>query len=270
MARLSDKVAIVVGAGSSGPGWGTGKATAAVFARQGAKVVAADINLKAAEETAHLIAGEGGEALALQSDATKPDDVARLVGETLKAFGRIDILDNNLGILKTGGVAELALEDWQKLLEVNLTSYFLTCKAVIPVMRRQFQETGSGGAIVNISSTSGIRYSGVPYIAYATTKGAIMPFTRHLALQHAKEGIRANTILPGMLNTPMIVEPLKDAYAGGDVAKMLAIRDAQCSMGHMGDAFDVAHAAAFLASDEARYITGTELIVDGGLSARSA
>jgi NAD(P)-dependent dehydrogenase (short-subunit alcohol dehydrogenase family) len=125
-----------------------------------------------------------------------------------------------------------------------------------------------GGVIVNIASIAGIRDIGVPYISYSTSKGAVIPFTRSIALQYAKQGIRANAILPGLMNTPMIVEPLKDAYAGGDVAEMIRIRDAQCPTGRMGDAWDVAHAALFLASDEAKYITATELVVDGGITAK--
>ena len=144
-------------------------------------------------------------------------------------------------------------------------------------MLRQYEEsldaTGDrrqarGGTIVNIASIAGIRDTGVPYISYNTTKGAVLPFTRSVALQYAGQGIRANSVLPGLMNTPMIVEPLKDSYAGGDVEKMIAIRDAQCPMGYMGDAWDVAQAALFLASDEARYVTGAELVVDGGLTGK--
>jgi NAD(P)-dependent dehydrogenase (short-subunit alcohol dehydrogenase family) len=137
-------------------------------------------------------------------------------------------------------------------------------------MVRQFERNGRGGAIVNIASIASIRYTGFPYIAYNTSKGAVIPFTRSIALQYAKQGIRANAILPGLMKTPMIVEPLKHAYAGGDVEKMYEIRDAQCPTGKMGDAWDVAYAALFLASDEARYITATELLVDGGITAKYA
>ncbi len=152
---------------------------------------------------------------------------------------------------------------------VNLRSQFLTHKHVLPVMLRQDPNAhGLRGAIVNIGSISGSRWTGVPYISYSTSKGAIVPFTRSVALQYAGQGIRANAILPGLMNTPMIVEPLKDSYGGGDIAEMIRVRDAQCPMGHMGDAWDVANAALFLASDEAKYITATELVVDGGLTAK--
>jgi len=266
--RLAGRVALVVGAGSSGPGWGNGKAAAVLFAREGAAVACVDLREEAAEETAEIIAEEGGTALAIAADVSDGRQVADCVAATLEAFGRIDVLHNNVGILALGGPAELDEAEWRRCLDVNLTSMFLTCKHVLPVMERQFEAGGRGGVIVNIASIAGIRDTGVPYVAYSTTKGAVIPFTRSVALQYARKGIRANCILPGLMNTPMIVEPLKGAYAGGDVERMIALRDAQCPTGKMGDAWDVAHAALFLASDEARYITATELVVDGGITAK--
>ncbi|MEX0923249.1 MAG: SDR family NAD(P)-dependent oxidoreductase [Rhodovibrionaceae bacterium] len=275
--RLKGRVAMVVGAGSSGPGWGNGKAAAALFAREGAQVFCIDVNQAAAEETVEIIRGEGGEATACRADVSKADQVEAAVAACLEAYGRIDVLENNVGILKVGGPVETSEEDWDRVIEVNIKSMFLTCKYAIPVMLRQYEqslaETGDrrrarGGAIVNISSIAGIRDTGVAYISYNTSKGAVLPFTRSIALQYAGQGIRANSVLPGLMNTPMIVEPLKDSYAGGNVEEMIAIRDAQCPMGTMGDAWDVAQAALFLASDEARYITGAELVVDGGLTCK--
>lgn len=263
--RLQDKIAIVTGAGSVGPGWGNGKATAVLFAREGAKILAVDVNPVAAEETQKIIEDEGGACVPYQANVAKAGDVAALVEACLDAFGRVDILHNNVGIVEVGGPVELSEDDWDRVNEVNLKSMFLTCKYVLPVMERQ-----GGGAIVNISSISGIRWSGVSYISYSTTKGAVLPFTRSVALQYADRNIRANAILPGLMNTPMIVEPLSDAYGEGDVDRMIDVRDAQCPMGHMGDAWDVAHAALFLSSDEAKYITGAELVVDGGISCRFA
>ncbi|MCZ6604454.1 MAG: SDR family NAD(P)-dependent oxidoreductase [Alphaproteobacteria bacterium] len=263
--RLRGKIAIVTGAGSVGPGWGNGKATAVLFAREGADIFAVDLNLAAAEETRKIIEDEGGVCVPYQANVAKADEVSALVETCLDAFGRIDILHNNVGIVRIGGPVELSEESWDHVNEVNLKSMFLTCKHVLPVMERQ-----GGGAIVNISSISGIRWSGVSYISYSTTKGAILPFTRSVALQYADRNIRANAILPGLMNTPMIVEPLSHAYGEGDVDRMIDVRDAQCPMGHMGDAWDVAHAALFLASDEAKYVTGAELVVDGGLSCRFA
>ncbi len=261
--RLKDRVAIVVGAGSSGPGWGNGKATAVLFAREGAKVICVDVNEAAAQETAQIIVDEGHEAVAVQADVTRSDQVEALVSGSVERWGRIDILQNNVGILDSSGPVELSEAEWDKVITVNLKPIFLTCKHVLPVMEQQGK-----GAIVNVGSIAGLRWLGVPYITYSTTKGAIPPFTRSIALQYAAKGIRANSVLPGLMNTPMIREPLKDAYADGDVDKMIEIRDAQCPMGHMGDAWDVAMASLFLASDEARYVTGTELVVDGGITAK--
>lgn len=261
--RLNDRVAIVVGAGSSGPGWGNGKAAAVLFAREGAKVLCVDRNQSAAEETAAIITAEGLEAVAFQADVTQSDQVEALVSQCQTLWGRIDVLQNNVGILDSAGPVELEEAEWDRVISVNLKPMFLTCKYVLPVMERQGK-----GAIVNVGSIAGLRWLGVPYITYSTTKGAIPPFTRSIALQYAAKGIRANSVLPGLMNTPMIREPLKDAYADGDVDKMIEIRDSQCPMGHMGDAWDVAMASLFLASDEARYITGTELIVDGGITAK--
>jgi NAD(P)-dependent dehydrogenase (short-subunit alcohol dehydrogenase family) len=263
--RLDGKVAMVVGAGSSGPGWGNGKATAVLFAREGAKLFCVDINLAAAEETVAIIRGEGGTAEAWRADVAKAADVEALVARCLEVYGRIDVLDNNVGILEVGGPVEASEESWDRVIDVNLKSMFLICKHVLPVMLRQ-----GGGAIVNSGSIAGIRDTGVPYISYSASKGAVLPFTRAVALQYAKQGIRANAVLPGLMNTPMIVEPLKGAYASGDVDEMIRLRDAQCPTGSMGDAWDVAHAALFLASDEARYITGTHLVVDGGITAKFA
>ena len=262
--RLAGKVAMVVGAGSSGPGWGNGKAAAVLFAREGAKVFCIDRNLEAAEETAAIIAGEGGAALAHRADVSLKAEVEASTAACLEAYGGIDLLDNNVGILELGGPVELEEASWDRQIAVNLKSMYLTCGAVIPAMLAR-----GGGAIVNISSIAGLRYLGVPYIAYSATKGAIMPFTRAIALQYAAEGIRANCVAPGLMDTPMIREPLKDAYGAGGVATMVAARDATCPMGRMGDAWDVAHAALFLLSDEAKYITATELVVDGGLTARA-
>ncbi len=261
--RLKDKVAIVTGAGSSGPGWGNGKATAALFARQGARVVAVDLNPQAVEETRSIIAAEGGECTAFEADATRADQVEAMVRHALDTYGRIDILHNNVGIVEVGGPVEASEESWDRVMDTNLKSMFLTCKYTLPHMERQ-----GGGAIVNISSVVGIRYLGVPYISYSASKAGILQFTQSIAVEYAEKNIRVNAILPGLMNTPMIVEPLKDVYGDGDVEKMIQIRDQQCPMKKMGDAWDVAYAALFLASDEAKYITGSQLVVDGGLTCK--
>ena len=260
--RLNGKVALVTGAGSSGPGWGNGKATAVLFAREGAKILAADLNLAAAQETVELIGAEGGAAVAHQADVADGAQVKAMAEAGLARFGRIDVLHNNVGILEPGGVVEASEASWDRVMEVNLKSMFLTCKAVIPIM-----ETQGAGAIVNVASIAGVRWLGIPYISYQASKAAVIQFTRTVAIEYARKGIRANSILPGFMNTPMIQGPLMATY-GGEADKMIAARDALCPTGKMGDAWDVAFAALFLASDEARYITATELVVDGGLSAK--
>jgi NAD(P)-dependent dehydrogenase (short-subunit alcohol dehydrogenase family) len=262
--RLKDKVAIVTGAGSVAEGWGNGKAAAVLFAREGAKVLAVDVSLEAAEECGRIITDEGGACEAVRADVSEAADVESMVKRCVKTFGRVDVLHNNVGILEVGGPVETTEESWDRVIAVNLKSMFLTCKQVLPLMEAQ-----GGGAIVNISSITAIRYLGVPYIAYSSTKAAIIQFTKSIALQYADRNVRANVILPGHVDTPMVRVSLADAYAEGDVEKMVDIRNAQCPMKKMGDAWDVAHAALFLASDEARYITGAELVVDGGLSCRA-
>ena len=259
--RLKEKVALVSGAGSSGPGWGNGKATAVLFAREGARVLAVDINFAAAVETKRIIEAEGGVCEAVAGDVSRTDDVAAVVDACILAFGRIDVLHNNVGIVEVGGPVETSEESWDRVNDVNMKSMFLTCKQVLPHMIRQGK-----GAIVNIASVSGIRWLGVPYISYAATKAAIIQFTRVIALQYARSGIRANSILPGMMNTPMVHAAEVIAAYGGSAEEMVRRRDEQCPMGRMGDAWDVAYAALFLGSDEAKYITGTELVVDGGLT----
>ncbi len=263
--RLEGKVVLVTGCGSVGPGWGNGKAIAALFARQGAKIFGCDINLEAAAETRKIVQDEGGEMEVVHCDVGSASQVEQLVASCVVRFGRIDVLVNNVGIVEVGGPVDYPLEKWQRALEVNVTSMFLTCKYVIPHMLE-----GGGGSIVNIGSIAGIRYSGVPYISYYTTKAATLGLSRGVALQYAKDNIRSNVIMPGLMKTPFVVEPLKDIYGGGNVDAMMDKRDSQCPMGHMGDAWDVANAALYLASDEAKYITSAELVVDGGITAKFA
>jgi NAD(P)-dependent dehydrogenase (short-subunit alcohol dehydrogenase family) len=264
--RLEGKVAIVTGAGSVGPGWGNGKATAALFAREGAKVLAVDLKREASEETKAIIDGEGGAVQVFVGDVSKTADVKAMVEACLGAFGRIDILHNNVGIVAIGGPVEQSEADWDRVMQVNLKSMFLTCKHVLPHMVRQFEVDGRGGSIVNIASIAGIRWLGVPYISYHASKAGVIQFTKAVAVEYAAKGVRCNAILPGLMNTPMIVEPLANAYGKGGVQTMIEKRNAQCPTGKMGDAWDVAYAALFLASDEAKYITGVELPVDGGIT----
>lgn len=263
MGRLSGKTAIVVGAGSIGPGWGNGKATAVTLAREGAQVFCVDRNGSAAEETAAIIIGEGGKAVAFKADAARGEDIAAMVASCLRAYGRIDVLDNNVGIAETGSVVDVAEADWDRVFAVNLKSAYLAMKHVIPVMVEQ-----GGGSIINISSIASIRHLGISYITYATTKAAMNQMTRTTAVEFAARKVRVNAILPGLMKTPMVEHSagLAASYAKGDVEAMWRARDAQVPMGHMGDAWDVANAALFLASDESKYVTGIELVVDGGIT----
>ncbi len=263
--RLKGKVALITGVGSAGEGWGNGKATAVLFAREGAKVYGVDINPAAAEQTRGIILGEGGQCWVRRADVSKSADVRAAVSDCLATYGRIDILVNNVGIVAVGGAVEQSEEVWERVLAVNLSSIFLTCKYVLPQMERQ-----GDGSIVHIGSIAGIRWTGVPYVSYSSTKAGMLGLSRTVALQYAPKNIRSNCVLPGLMDTPMFVEPLKEAYAGGDLEKMKAIRDQQCPMGRMGDAWDVAYAVLFLASDEAKYVTGAELVVDGGITCKFA
>ncbi len=261
--RLAGKAALVVGAGSVGPGWGNGKAAAALFAREGARVCCADINLDAAEQTAGIIRAEGGEAFAVQADVADAASVEHMVATCMNAFGGIDVLDNNVGLAEVGGVVELPEAEWDRVMSINLKGAYLTMKHVIPHM-----VVRGGGSIINISSIAAIRYTGVPYATYYASKAALNHLTRTTAAEYAARKVRVNAVLPGLMKTPMVETSagLAGAYGDGDVEAMWAARDAQVPMGHMGDAWDVAHAALFLASDEARYVTGIELLVDGGIT----
>jgi NAD(P)-dependent dehydrogenase (short-subunit alcohol dehydrogenase family) len=265
MERLKGKVAMVVGAGSIGPGWGNGKATAVTFARHGAQVFCVDRNAAAAAETVGLIESEGGRATAYTADVSRAGEVAAMAKACLEAYGRIDVLDNNVGIAEMGSVVDLEEAAWDRVFAVNLKSAYLTMKHVIPVMIAQ-----GGGSIINISSVASIRQAGVSYVSYGASKAAMNQMTRTSAVEFAPQHVRVNAVLPGLMKTPMVEHSagLAASYAKGDVEEMWRKRDAQVPMGHMGDAFDVAHAALFLASDEAKYITGITLVVDGGLTCR--
>ena len=261
--RLKNKVALVFGAGSCGPGWGNGKATSVLYAREGAKVVAVDKNLSAAEETRSIIASEKGDCIALAADVTRADEVEAVVKKCVDTYGRIDVLHNNVGIAEIGGPVETSEESWDRVMDVNIKSMFLTCKYVLPIMEAQ-----RSGAIINISSVASIRWSGVPYIGYYASKAAVNNFTQAVALQYANKGIRVNAILPGLMHTPMVVEALEQFF--GNAEEVIKQRNAACPTGKMGDAWDVAYASLFLASDEAKYITGVLLVVDGGVSCKCA
>lgn len=266
--RLEGKACLIIGAGSIGPGWGNGKATAARFADEGGKVICVDLNAEAAEETAEVVRDRGGEAISLQADASSEADIERIVAQSLEAFGSIDVLNNNVGIAPMGGVCDLSTEDWDRAFDINLKSCFLGMKHVIPQMVEQ-----GGGSIINTSSIASIRYTGVNYATYYASKAAMNHLSATTASEFASRKVRVNTVLPGLLKTPMMVamaEKATAAYGSADLEEMWRKRDAQVPMGHMGDAWDVANAVLFLASDEARYITGIDLVVDGGITLKFA
>jgi NAD(P)-dependent dehydrogenase (short-subunit alcohol dehydrogenase family) len=261
--RLQDRIAIVTGAGSVGPGWGNGRATAVRFAEEGAKIFAVDRDPDSVKETVDKVKAVGGEIVVHQCDVTDNASVATMVKACVDRFGRIDVLMNNVGGSAHGGPVEMSEEVWDAQVDFNLKSVFLTCKHVLPVMEKQGK-----GAIVNVASTSGIRFTGAFQVGYAATKAAVIQFSRVVAVQYASKGIRVNTVIPGQLHTPMVEARLAKQRAGGDVEKLLADRLKRIPIGFAGDGRDTANAALFLASDEARFITGTEIIVDGGMSVR--
>lgn len=257
--RLKDKIAIVFGAGSSGPGWSNGKAAAVAYAREGAAVICVDLYLASAKETADIILGESFAAVPLAADVTSSASVEDAVKTTLQQFGQIDILHNNVGVVTAGGPEELDEGAFLASLDINVGSVLRTAKAVLPHMVAR-----KSGTIVNISSLAAIRWTGYPYFAYYASKGAVNQATVALAMQYAKQGIRANCIMPGLIDTPLIYKQISVNYSSTE--QMVAERNRLVPMGHMGTAFDVANAAVFLASDEARFITGICLPVDGGQS----
>jgi NAD(P)-dependent dehydrogenase (short-subunit alcohol dehydrogenase family) len=264
--RLAGKIALVTGAGSSGPGWGNGKATAVLFAREGAKVFLVDVNQDAVAETKAIIESEGGIARAWRADVSQAEEVAALVAACVETFGRIDVLHNNVGISVLGGAVETDEANWDRVFQVNLKSVFLTCKYVLPIMVAQ-----GGGSIVNISSVASIRWGGVAYLSYSASKAALNQLTKCVGLEYARKGIRCNCILPGLMDTPMPRMQLMEAFAAkGGLEEMLRVRDAISPTGKQGEPWDVAYAALFLASDESKYVNATELVVDGGLSQATA
>lgn len=260
--RLQGKIALVVGAGSVGEGWGNGKAAAVAFAREGAKVACLDLKKEAAQVTADIIAGDGGEAMAIAADVVENAQVEAAVAEVRARWGRIDVLHNNVGITGKGGPVEESEESWDRVMAVNVKSMFLTCKHVLPLMIDQ-----GGGSIINISSLAGIRWTGYSYISYYASKAAVINFTRGVAIQHAKQGIRANAVLPGIMDTPHVYQEITRHYSS--TAEMVAARDALSPTGKQGTAWDVAMAAVFLASDESKYVNGVVLPVDGGLHCKA-
>lgn len=261
--RLANKVALIMGAGSVGSGWGNGRAMAVRFAEEGATVFGTDLSLDAMHETAQMIEQFNGRFIPLFCDVTDSASIEKAVSETMMQAGRIDILVNNVGGSAAGGPVEMTEEVWDSQIDRNLKSVFLTCKHVLPIMEKQ-----SGGAIINMASTSGIRWTGSAQVAYAATKAGVIQLSRVVAVQYAPHNIRVNTIIPGQLHTPMVEVRLAKQRTGGDVSQLLAQRQSRIPLPFMGDGRDTANAAVYLASDEARFVTGTEIVVDGGMSVR--
>jgi NAD(P)-dependent dehydrogenase (short-subunit alcohol dehydrogenase family) len=261
--RLAGKVAIITGAGCVGPGWGNGRSECVRFAEEGAKIFAVDLKPEPMAETLERVHAVGGEIVTHLCDVTDRAQVEAMVEACIQRFGRVDILINNVGGSARGGPVEMDEETWDHQMDFNLKSVYLTCKAVLPKMEAQ-----GSGAIINTGSSAGLRWTGVPQSAYAAAKAAIIQFSRVVAVQYAPKGIRVNTVIPGQLHTPMVAARLAGQNAGGDVEGLLKKRQARIPLGFMGDGRDIANAALFLCSDEARFITGTELLVDGGMTAR--
>jgi NAD(P)-dependent dehydrogenase (short-subunit alcohol dehydrogenase family) len=261
--RLDGKVAIVTGAGQTpGDTIGNGRATALLFAREGARVLVVDRDETSARETEEKIRAAGGEAAAFRGDVTRSEDCRAMTRTCSDRFGRIDVLHNNVGVgAGDSGPVHLTEEAWDRIHTVNLKSMFLTAKHVLPVMRRQ-----GGGVILNVSSIASICSVGM--LAYKTSKAGVNALTHALAIGNAEYGIRVNAILPGLMNTPMAIEGIS-RERGIAKEEVIRARDAQVPLGRkMGTAWDVAYAALFLASDEAKFVTGVLLPVDGGQSAR--
>lgn len=261
--RLQGKIAIVTGAGSVGPGWGNGRAIAYRFAQEGAHVFAVDRDESAMQETVERVREAGGQITTWRADVTDTDAVREMVQACVKALGRVDILVNNVGGSRKGGPVTLDEAVWDEQIDFNLKSVYLGCRHVLPLMQAQ-----GGGAIVNIASTSGTRWTGSAQVGYSSAKAGVIQLSRVVAIEHAKQNIRCNTVIPGQMHTPMVEVRLAGQRAGGDVEALLAIRQSRIPLPFMGDGMDTANAALFLASDEARFITATEIVVDGGMSAR--
>ncbi len=259
---LKGKVALVLGAGSSRPGLSIGKATSIAFGRAGAAVVAVDVDDEAAAAVADEIRSEGGTCEPVSADVTDSALLKRAVDAAMARFGRIDILHNNVGVAHVGGPVEMTEETWLASMRLNVGSAFLSCKHVLPIMEAQ-----GGGAITNVSSISGMRWVGVPMIAYSSFKAALNNFTQNVALQYAPKGIRANVVIVGRMDTPILRASLGHLYENDEA--LIADKSSICPTGKLGEPWDVAAASIYLASDAAKYVTGVLLPVDGGVLCQS-
>lgn len=263
--RQDGRVALLVGGGQTpGQTTGNGRASAITYARAGARVLVADRSRDAAEETVREIIGEGGEAVAFEADVTKEQDIRAMIAAATSTWGQLDILHNNVGVSVAGGdaeISEIESDAFDSIMAINLRSMVLACKHALPVMREQ-----QAGNIINISSTAA--HETYPWVTYKASKAGMKAVTEQVALQNAPYGIRVNCIQPGLMNTPMAVDARMDAW-NMSREEVVAMRDAKVPLGNrMGTAWDVANAALFLVSDQARFITGVTLMVDGGAHCR--
>ena len=261
MLNLDGKTAIVTGCGSEGEGWGNGRAIATLLARQGAKVIGTDLNYKAAKNTQDFILKENNKCEIHEVNMSNKKDVDSFFKNVTKQHEKINILVNNVGRSEPGDPEVLDYDVWREQFSTNLDTAFFAIKQIIPIMK-----IIGGGSIVNISSVAGMRYVGKPQVGYSASKAALMQMTKTTAIIHAENKIRLNCVVPGLMHTPL-VERLANKYADGKYEEFVKTRNNQVPMKKMGSSFDVANAVLFLASDEAKYITGTEIVVDGGLTA---
>jgi NAD(P)-dependent dehydrogenase (short-subunit alcohol dehydrogenase family) len=265
MGDLEGKIAVVLGAGTVGEEIGNGRATALLMAQHGATVICVDRDEGLAERTAEMASRNGGRAESFAIDATDEGQVRDLIAEVVDKYGRIDVLDNNIGIAVVGGVTQLSESDWDRVIATNLKTAINGMKYVIPAMLEQ-----GSGSIINVSSLAAIRWSGVPYAAYYSTKAALSHLSRTTAVEHAAAGIRVNSVLPGLIKTPMVANTtgMTNAYGSSDVDSMWEERSKQVPMKRMGEPWDVAEAVVFLASDRSKFVNGVDLVVDGGMSVK--
>ena len=261
MLNLDGKTAIVTGCGSEGEGWGNGRAIATLLARQGAKVIGTDLNYKAAKNTQDFILKENNKCEIHEVNMSNKKDVDSFFKNVTKQHEKINILVNNVGRSEPGDPEVLDYDVWREQFSTNLDTAFFAIKQIIPIMKKI-----GGGSIVNISSVAGMRYVGKPQVGYSASKAALMQMTKTTAIIHAENKIRLNCVVPGLMHTPL-VERLANKYADGKYDEFVKTRNNQVPMKKMGSSFDVANAVLFLASDESKYITGTEIVVDGGLTA---
>ncbi len=259
--NLDGKIAIVTGCGSEGEGWGNGRAIATLLARQGAKVIGTDLNYKAANNTQDFILKENNKCEIHEVNMSNKKDVESFFKNVTKQHEKINILVNNVGRSEPGDPEVMDYDVWREQFSTNLDTAFFAIKQIIPTMKKI-----GGGSIVNISSVAGMRYVGKPQVGYSASKAALMQMTKTTAIIHAENKIRLNCVVPGLMHTPL-VERLANKYADGKYEEFVKTRNNQVPMKKMGSSFDVANAVLFLVSDEAKYITGTEIVVDGGLTA---